>query len=137
MANGGGGGDGGAAAATARNRLRDILRTCRNSYQSIVTRTPERTDGPTKTRAPPKMPQLILSNSERIAPAAVIVDDHKPVGTDVNFPDVLADLDVESLPDDVVEYGRVRVGETEESRTRLLAELEDMIYGENLKLAIK
>ncbi|XP_060846992.1 alpha-tocopherol transfer protein-like [Rhopalosiphum padi] len=74
------------------------------------------------------MPQLILSNSERIAPAAVIVDDHKPVGTDVNFPDVLADLDVESLPDDVVEYGRVRVGETEESRTRLVAELEDMIY---------
>lgn len=82
------------------------------------------------------MPQLILSNSERIAPAAVVVDDHKPVGTDVDFPDVLADLDVDvkELPDYVVEYGRVRVGETEESRTRLVAELEDMIYGEHLPL---
>jgi len=75
------------------------------------------------------MPQLILANSERIA---AVVDDQKPVGTDADFPDVLADLDVvaDELPDDVVEYGRVRVGETEESRTRLLAELEDMIYGE-------
>lgn len=75
------------------------------------------------------MPQLILANSERIA---AVVDDHKPVGTDADFPDVLADLDVDSdeLPDEVVEYGRVRVGETEESRTRLVAELEDMIYGE-------
>lgn len=75
------------------------------------------------------MPQLILANSERIA---AVVDDHKPIGTDAGFPDVLADLDVDvdELPADVVEYARVRVGETEESRTRLLAELEDMIYGE-------
>lgn len=44
--------------------------------------------------------------------------------------DVLADLDLqETVPDDVAEYARVRVGETEESRTKLLAELEDMIYG--------
>jgi len=80
------------------------------------------------------MPQVLLSNSELIAPTAVVVDDHKPVGTDVDFPDVLADLkvDVDELPDDVVEYGRARVGETEESRTRLLAELEDMIYGEHV-----
>jgi len=79
------------------------------------------------------MPQLLSSNSERIAPTADVVDGHKPVGTDVDFPDVLADLkvDVDELPDDVVEYGRARVGETEESRTRLLAELEDMIYGEH------
>lgn len=80
------------------------------------------------------MPQLILSNSERIAPAAVIADDRKPVvGTDVDFPDVLADLDVNAMPDDVIEYGRVRVGETEESRTRLVAELEDMIYGKRFE----
>jgi len=85
------------------------------------------------------MPQLILSNSERIAPTtAVAVDDRTPVGTDVDFPDVLADLnvDVDVLPDDVIEYGRVRVGETEESRTKLLAELEDMIYGKRAPPAI-
>lgn len=116
--------------ATARNRLRDILCVPAdgNSYQSIVTRTPRRTED-----APENMPQLILSNSERIAPAADIADDRKPVGTDVDFPDVLADLDVNAMPDDVIEYGRVRVGETEESRTRLVAELEDMIYGKRLK----
>lgn len=71
------------------------------------------------------MPQLILSNSVQLFSAG---DD--PVGTDVDFPDVLADLDLESTPDDVLEYARVRLGETEESRTKLLSELEDMIYGE-------
>lgn len=79
------------------------------------------------------MSQVILSSSERniVAPASVD-DDHDvfgPVGTDVDFPDVLADLDLETVPEEVAEYGRVRIGETEESRTKLLAELEDMVYG--------
>lgn len=72
------------------------------------------------------------NNSERIAPIGRSDDNHgdsEPVGTDVDFPDVLADLDLDTVPDEVAEYGRVRLGETEESRTRLLAELEDMIYG--------
>lgn len=67
------------------------------------------------------MPQLILSDGER--------SDDEPAGADADFPDVMADLDLETVPDDVVEYARIRIGETEESRTRLLAELEDMIYG--------
>lgn len=76
---------------------------------------------------PNEMPQLILTNGEQHVDAPA---DREPDGIDVDFPDVLADLDVETLPDDVVEYARVRLGETEESRTKLLAELEDMIYGE-------
>lgn len=83
------------------------------------------------------MSQVILpNNSERIAPIGGGNDvdhrDFEPVGTDVDFPDVLADLDLETVPDEVAEYGRVRLGETEESRTQLLAELEDMIYGKRL-----
>lgn len=75
------------------------------------------------------MSQVILSNSERNIVAPANVDDvFEPVGTDVDFPDVLADLDLETIPEEVAEYGRVRIGETEESRTKLLAELEDMIY---------
>ncbi|VVC36959.1 Cellular retinaldehyde binding/alpha-tocopherol transport,CRAL-TRIO lipid binding domain,CRAL/TRIO, N- [Cinara cedri] len=69
------------------------------------------------------MPQLILSGNGHILSSG-----DYPVGTDVEYPDVLADLDLESTPDDVLEYARVRLGETEESRTKLLAELEDMIY---------
>lgn len=78
------------------------------------------------------MPQVILSNSNSehiISASGVDVDGFEPVGTDVDFPDVLADLDLETVPDDVAEYGRVRLGETDESKTKLLAELEDMIYG--------
>lgn len=69
------------------------------------------------------MPQLILNDGADVR--------HEPVGTDADFPDVLADLDMDedSVPDSVAEYARVRLGETDESRTRLLAELEDMIYG--------
>jgi len=69
-----------------------------------------------------KMPQLIVSNGERFDL------NREPAGTDADFPDVLADLDLDTVPDEVVEYARVRLGETEESRTKLLAELEDMIY---------
>lgn len=76
------------------------------------------------------MSQLILSNVEERNIGSVD-GPTDPVGTDIDFPDVLADLDLETVPDDVVEYGRVRLGETEETRTRLLAELEDMIYGEH------
>lgn len=76
------------------------------------------------------MPQLILTNN---GGGGELVGDERPepAGTDVDFPDVLADLDVddETVPDDVAEYARVRLGETDESRTKLLAELEDMIYG--------
>lgn len=79
------------------------------------------------------MSQLVLSNVEQRTIGSVDGPaDCRPVGTDIDFPDVLADLDLETVPDDVVEYGRVRLGETEETRTRLLAELEDMIYGENI-----
>ncbi|XP_050438045.1 alpha-tocopherol transfer protein [Adelges cooleyi] len=55
-------------------------------------------------------------------------EDTTRVGTSVDFPDVLADLDLETITEDAAEYARVRLGETEESRTQLLAELEDMIY---------
>lgn len=75
------------------------------------------------------MSQVILSNSERAAIVAPTDVFDEPVGTDTDFPDVLADLDLHAIPDDVVEYGRVRIGETEETRTKLLAELEDMVYG--------
>lgn len=83
------------------------------------------------------MPQLILSNAEeRIVDPSSTVDRAYPVGTDVDFPDVLADLDVDGIPEEVTEYGRTRLGETEESRTKLLAELEDMIYGKHSAAAL-
>lgn len=68
------------------------------------------------------MPQLIVNSN-----AGECVEHSGTI--DVDFPDVLADLDVEVIPDEVIEYGRQRIGETEETRTKLLAELEDMIYG--------
>lgn len=84
------------------------------------------------------MPQLIVSSTgvERIGnedggrrePAAM--PDAAP--DDNCITDVMADLDLGPVPDDVAEYARVRIGETDESRTRLLAELEDMIYGERV-----
>lgn len=71
------------------------------------------------------MPQLIVSNSENVTIAATGDRKDEPIGTG----DDLAVLDIDTVPDDVAEYARVRLGETEENRTKLLAELEDMIYG--------
>lgn len=44
--------------------------------------------------------------------------------------DVVADLDLETIPPEVAEYARTELGETEELKTRAISELQDMIYGE-------
>lgn len=44
--------------------------------------------------------------------------------------DVLADLDLETIPPEVQEYARTELGESEEVKTRTISELQDMIYGE-------
>lgn len=71
------------------------------------------------------MAQLLVSNGERVATIAAADKGGPPMGAD----DDLALLDLDGIPDDVAEYARNRLGETEETRTKLLAELEDMIYG--------
>ncbi|KAK9511078.1 hypothetical protein O3M35_005712 [Rhynocoris fuscipes] len=42
--------------------------------------------------------------------------------------DVEAALDLVTIPDDVKEYARVRLGETPETRTQMLEELRELIY---------
>lgn len=42
--------------------------------------------------------------------------------------DVQAALDLHSIPEDVAEYARVRLGETPEKRTELLEDLRELIY---------
>ncbi|KAK7579682.1 hypothetical protein V9T40_000311 [Parthenolecanium corni] len=42
--------------------------------------------------------------------------------------DVVADLDLETIPPEVAEYARTELGETEELKTRAISELQDMIY---------
>lgn len=44
--------------------------------------------------------------------------------------DVVADLDLETIPPEVAEYARTELGETDELKTRTISELQDMIYGE-------
>lgn len=44
--------------------------------------------------------------------------------------DVVADLDLETIPPEVAEYARTEIGETDELKTRTISELQDMIYGE-------
>lgn len=43
--------------------------------------------------------------------------------------DVVADLDLTTIPPEVEEYARNELGETEEMKTRTISELRDMIYG--------
>lgn len=42
--------------------------------------------------------------------------------------DVEAALDLETIPDDVAEYARVRLGETPENRTQMVEDLRELIY---------
>ncbi|XP_050527190.1 alpha-tocopherol transfer protein-like [Daktulosphaira vitifoliae] len=63
------------------------------------------------------MPQLISDDT-----------DFTPTESSDDFPDVIAQLDLDTISEQTKQYARDRVGETEESRTKLLAELEDMIY---------
>lgn len=44
--------------------------------------------------------------------------------------DVMADLDLVTIPPEVEEYARTELGETEEIKTRTISELQDLIYGE-------
>lgn len=53
-------------------------------------------------------------------------DNEEEVGT---LEDVLADLDLVNIPPEVEEYARTEVGETEETKSRTISELRDMIYG--------
>lgn len=54
-------------------------------------------------------------------PESVIKDD---IG------DVQPFLDIKHIPDEVLEYARVRLGETPDKRTELLEDLREMIYRE-------
>lgn len=53
-------------------------------------------------------------------------DNEEEVG---DLEDVVADLDLVSIPPEVEEYARSELGETEEVKTRTISELQDMIYG--------
>lgn len=43
--------------------------------------------------------------------------------------DVMANLDLETIPDEVMEYAREKIGETDENKTLMISELREMIYG--------
>ncbi|XP_018902394.1 alpha-tocopherol transfer protein isoform X2 [Bemisia tabaci] len=42
--------------------------------------------------------------------------------------DVMANLDLETIPDEVMEYAREKIGETDENKTLMISELREMIY---------
>ncbi|XP_065200309.1 alpha-tocopherol transfer protein-like [Planococcus citri] len=52
-------------------------------------------------------------------------DNEEEIG---DLDDVMADLDLETIPPEVEEYAKTELGETEEIKTRTISELQDMIY---------
>jgi len=46
-----------------------------------------------------------------------------------NFEDVVPELDLGEPPDDLKEFARIHIGESPDTRSSLVQEFKDMIYG--------